>query len=429
MEARNAKPSTPAGEIVTLKIERLGDQGDGVAPEPAYVPLTLAGEVVNVRLEQERGELVEIVVASSERVAAPCPHFGQCGGCALQHWSARPYLDWKCGRIADALAREGMATEIIAPYAAAPGSRRRLTLHARRHGGRLILGLKAKRSWRVVDLETCVIAQPVLVSALPALRALCAPLLEHPKSAPAVHVTVSDTGLDIEISGVERRAGGLSAGARARVAQAAARGDFARVTLAGEILYHSRQPRISIGGVAVDLPAGAFLQATPGAEAAMAAFVVGAAAGARNVADLYCGVGAFTFPLATHANLMSVDASAPAISALAAATAGKLGLRSIATQVRDLDRRPLLARELKGFDAVIFDPPRAGAAAQCVQLAASTVAMVIGVSCNPTTFARDARILADGGYALTRVLPVDQFLWSPHIELVGIFSRRGDDHG
>ncbi len=429
MAGRNPRPPTPPGDIATLQIDRVGEQGDGVAPGPVYVPLTLPGEVVRARVGHDRGDLVEIVAASAERVAPPCRHFGACGGCALQHWSHQPYLDWKCGRIADALAREGIATQITAPFAALPGTRRRLTLHARRQDHRPILGLKARRSWGVVNIETCVIAQLVLISALSALKDLAEPLLEHAKSAPALHVTASDTGLDIDISGVERRGGGLSASGRGRVAEAAARADFARVTVAGEILYQARQPRIVVGGVGVDLPAGAFLQATQTAEVAMAAFIGEATADARSIADLYCGVGAFTFPLAAQARMVAIDASAPAVSALAAAPGGKPGLKAITAQVRDLDRRPLLARELTGFDAVIFDPPRAGAAAQCGQLALSNVATVVGVSCNPSTFARDAGILAAGGYVLTRVLPVDQFLWSPHIELVGIFSRRGEDHG
>jgi 23S rRNA (uracil1939-C5)-methyltransferase len=236
-------------------------------------------------------------------------------------------------------------------------------------------------------------------------------------------VTLTLTGLDIDVTGVERRSGGLSADARLRAAQAAAEADVARVTLAGETVYAARPARIAMGAATVALPPGAFLQATPQAEAAMTAFAVQAAAGARRIADLYCGVGAFTFPLATIAPVQAADAAAPAVAALMSAVASAPGLKSITVQARDLDRRPLLAQELKGVDVVLFDPPRAGAAVQCGEIGRSAVSRVIGVSCNPASFARDARTLADAGFRLERVLPVDQFLWSPHIELVGVFTR------
>ena len=252
---------------------------------------------------------------------------------------------------------------------------------------------------------------------------MAAPFLEHPKSAPTLHVTATLTGLDIDVTGVERRSGGLSAEARMRAARAATEADVARVTLAGEILYQARPALVKAGAATVALPPGAFLQAVPAAERAMADFAVEAAVGARGIADLYCGVGAFTFPLATVAPVIAADASAPAVAALRAASASAPGLKTIHAEARDLDRRPMLAEELKKIDVVLFDPPRAGAPVQCGQIARSRVARVIGVSCNPATFARDAKILADAGFRLDRVLPVDQFLWSPHIELVGVFSR------
>ena len=202
-------------------------------------------------------------------------------------------------------------------------------------------------------------------------------------------------------------------------------GDFARVTMGGEIIYLARAPVVRVGPARVNLPPGSFLQAVPQAEEAMAAFALEACAGASRVADLYCGVGAFAFRLASVAQVLAADSSAGAIAALRTATASVPGLKPITAEARDLDRRPILAEEMKKIDVALFDPPRAGAAAQSAQLAKSKVARVIGVSCNPQTFARDARILVDGGYTLERVLPVDQFLWSPHIELVGVFSRVG----
>jgi 23S rRNA (uracil1939-C5)-methyltransferase len=390
-----------------------------------FVPLTLSGERVRASVEGERTSLAEIVAPSPERVPAPCPHFGDCGGCALQHWAHEPYLAWKAEQVRLALAREGIETEISAPFAAAPGTRRRLALHVRRGArGAAQIGFKARRSWRLAPIEVCPVADPRLVAAFPGLRRLAAPLFEHPKSAPILHVTLTETGLDIDITGVERRSGALSADARSRIAETAAVDDFARVTLDGEMLYQARQPMIRIGRASLALPPGAFLQAVAAAEAAIAALVVEALAGARAIADLYCGVGAFALRLAETAPVTAVDLSAPAVRALAAAHATAPGLKPITIEARDLVRRPLSAEALKGFDAVVIDPPRAGAPDQHRALAASAVSRVAGVSCNPATFARDARILTDAGFKLERVAAVDQFLWSPHIELVGVFLRR-----
>jgi 23S rRNA (uracil1939-C5)-methyltransferase len=374
----------------------------------------------------ERGELVEVITPSPDRVAAPCSHFGACGGCALQHWAQGPYLAWKGDLIRQALARVGLETEILPPFEAPPGTRRRMALHARRIDGRVCIGLKARRSWRLCAIDACRVAEPGLIAALPAMAAIAEPFLAHPKSAPTLHVTATLTGLDIDITGVERRSGGPSAGARLRAAEAAGRADIARVTLAGEVIYQSRAPQVRFGASTVALPPGAFLQAVAAAEQAMADFAVAAAAGARRIADLYCGAGAFTFPMARLAPVIAADVSAGAVEALASAVATAPGLKSVTASARDLDRRPLLAsQDLAGVDVVVIDPPRAGAEAQHREIARSACARVVGVSCNPMTFARDARLLADGGFKLERVLPVDQFLWSPHIELVGLFSREG----
>ncbi len=410
-----------------LMIARMGAAGDGVADgegAPVHVPFTLPGERVLARVEGGRGDGTQVLQSSAERAEPPCPHFGACGGCALQHWAERPYLDWKSDLIRLALAREGLETEILRPYAAPPGTRRRLALHARPgREGEARLGFKARGSWRLVEIAACPIADPRLVNALPALRRLAAPFLEHPRSAPTLHVTSTETGLDVDVTGVERRTGGLSADARLRAAEAAAAGDLARVTLAGEIVYQARAPQVRFGRAVVALPPGVFLQAVPGAEAAMTAFALQALAGARKASDLFCGVGTFSLRLAEACQVHAVDASAEAVGAISAASGRVEGLKRITVEARDLFRRPVLAQELKGFDAALFDPPRAGAQAQAAELARSGLGGVVGVSCNPATFARDARILADGGFRLTRVLPVDQFLWSPHVELVGIFIR------
>jgi 23S rRNA (uracil1939-C5)-methyltransferase len=402
----------------------VGGEGDGVAAGPAFVPFTLPGERVVATGSGERRTLVEVLQASPERALPPCPHFGVCGGCALQHWAHEPYLAWKVERLAGTLARQQIETEILPAFAAAPGTRRRLALHARR-GTRdaAKLGYKARKSWDLVDIAICPIADPRLQAAIPALKRLAAPLFEHPKSAPTLHVTLTDTGLDVDISGVEQKSGGLSADARMQLAERAAEADFARVTLDGEMAYLARQPMVQVGPATVALPAGAFLQAVAGAEAVMADFAAQAAAGASRIADLYCGVGAFTFRLAEIAPVSAADFDPDAVRALTAALASAPGLKGVTAEARDLVRRPVLAEELKRVDVAVFDPPRAGAAEQTAELARSAVARVIAVSCNPATFARDARTLIDAGFRLQRVLPVDQFLWSPHVELVGVFER------
>jgi 23S rRNA (uracil1939-C5)-methyltransferase len=417
-------PKAKLAGFVEADVIRIGGQGDGVCQTATgaslFTPFTLPGEAVRIEAHGERGELLEVLAASPDRIEPVCPHFFACGGCALQHWSHAPYLEWKQTKVREALAREGLEAEMAPPFAAAPGSRRRLALHARRGdrpGDRVRLGYKERRSWSLVDIETCPIAHPRLVAAFPALRMLAAPFLEHPKSAPTLHVTLTATGLDIDITG------GLSADARVRAAAIAAKADFARVTMAGEVVYMARQPMVRLGPAVVALPPGGFLQAVPEAEEAMAAFAVAALQGAHRIADLFCGSGAFTFRLAAIAPVFAVDSEAAAIKALIAATASAPGLKSITAEARDLFRRPVLAQDLKKIDAVLFDPPRVGADIQAAQIAASKVERVVGVSCEPGSFARDAKILTSGGFRLERIMVVDQFLWSPHVELVGVFSR------
>ncbi|MBX3485087.1 class I SAM-dependent RNA methyltransferase [Phenylobacterium sp.] len=421
-------PRPPPGPPAEFTIDAVGGEGDGVAASdrggPVFIPFTLPCERVVAKGSGDRRELVEVLEASAERVPPPCPHVFACGGCALQHWAHGPYLAWKVERLRGTLARQHIETEILPAFAAGPGTRRRVGLHARKGTAEAArLGYKARRSWDLVDIAVCPIADPCIEAAIPALKRLAAPLFEHPKSAPTLHVTLTDTGLDIDITGVEARSGGLSADARSQLAEQAAAADLARVTLAGEMAYLARQPTVRLGPARVALPAGAFLQATPGAEAAMTAFVGEAAAGASRIADLYCGVGTFTFRLAEIAPVYAADFGPGAVGALTAALATAPGLKGVTAEARDLVRRPMLSDELRKVDVAVFDPPRAGAAEQAAELARSAVPRVIGVSCNPATFARDARTLIDAGFTLERVLPVDQFLWSPHVELVGVFNR------
>ena len=411
----------------TLTISRVGGQGDGIAETPAgpvFAPLTLPGETVRGEVRDGRLEAVEIVVASPERIAPVSPHYGDCGGCSLQHWAAGPYLDWKRDQVRLALAREGIETDIEATVAVPPGTRRRLALHARRgEDGRVVLGFKARKSWRLVEVTVCPVADRRLVSAFPALTRVAEAFLEHPKSAPTLHVTATLTGLDVDVTGVERRSGGLSRDAQMRAIEAAAAAGLARLSLAGETLMMERQPKVAFGPATVPLPPGGFLQAVPEAEAAMVARAMEAVKGAKKIADLFCGAGTFTFPLATVAPVLAADASAAGIAALKSGIGTGPGMKPVTAEVRDLFRRPMAPYDLRGCNAVVLDPPRAGALEQTRQIAPSKAAVVVYVSCNPVTFARDARVLIDAGFRLERVTPVDQFLWSAHVELAAVFRR------
>ncbi len=411
----------------TLQIARVAGQGDGVAETadgPVFAPLTLPGETVRGEVVDGRMEVPEILSASPDRVAPVSPHYGDCGGCSLQHWASGPYLDWKRDQVVSVLARAGIQTEVEATVAVPAGTRRRLALHARRRDdGRVVLGFKARKSWRLVEVSVCPVADPRLVAAFPALAKVAAAFLEHPKSAPTLHVTWTLDGLDVDVTGVERRTGGLSADRRMQAIRAAREADIARLSLAGEVLMMERQPRIVFGLATVPLPPGGFLQAVPEAEAAMTSRAVAAVTGAKKIADLFCGAGTFTFPLATVASVMAADASVAGIVALRAGIGSAKGMKTISAEARDLFRRPLTPFDLKGCDAIVFDPPRAGAIDQTAQIAGTKAGVVVGVSCNPTTFARDARVLIDAGFRLETVTPVDQFLWSAHIELVGVFKR------
>ncbi|WP_292082942.1 MULTISPECIES: class I SAM-dependent RNA methyltransferase [unclassified Brevundimonas] len=411
----------------TLTIARMGHQGDGIAETPngfVFVPGALPGEVISGDVKDGRVEAFDLIEASPDRRPIHSETYAECGVAPLQHWADEPYLAWKREVVIQTLAREGIETEVEATVAVPQASRRRLALHARSGpGGRVLLGFKARRSWRLVELTDCPVSDPALIAALPGLAKVAAPFLGHPKSAPTLHVTLTDTGLDVDVTGVEKKSGGLTADVTARAIAAAAEAGLARLSLDGDTLVMARQPRITFGRATVPLPPAAFLQAAPAAEAAMVSRAVEAVRGAKKVADLFCGAGTFTFPLAEFASVIAADSSAASIAALKAGVSTAQGLKTIEAQARDLFRRPLSPYDLKGCEAIVIDPPRAGALEQTQQLPGTKAGLVVGVSCNPQTFARDARVLIDGGFRLEKVTPIDQFLWSTHVELVGIFRR------
>ena len=411
--------------VERLVIDHVGHRGDGVAiveGQSVYVPYSLAGEHIeaeSVPGHPDRRRLLRIDEPSPARIAPFCPHFGICGGCAIQHWRPEAYRVWKRGLVVDALAQAGIDCEVGALVDAHGAGRRRIVLHARNGAhGILKVGYAQAGSHDIVPIDRCPILDPALEGALDAARALAEALA--PVGRPLdIQVTATDNGLDIDIRG----SGALAAGPTATLARVAAQHRLARLTRHGELIVLLRPPVIAIGPAKHVLPPGSFLQATAAGEDALAATVEAHCKGARHVADLFCGVGPFALRLAQHARVSAYDSEEGAIGALKKAAQNTTGLKPVVAEVRDLFRRPLTPPELKDVSAVVFDPPRQGALAQAQQLAASRVPVIVAVSCNAATFARDARILIGGGYRIGRVTPIDQFRHSPHVELVARFAR------
>ena len=356
---------------------------------------------------------------SPDRIAPVCPHFGTCGGCALQHWATTRYRDWKRALAREALAQAGLDVLVDELVDAHGDGRRRAVFHARR-GTRDVLevGFAALRAHHVVAIDRCPILAPGLKGAIEAAWAIAETLSGFRKPLD-IQVTATDVGLDVDVRG----SGPLPAARVGELAQVAERHLLARLTRHGELIAQHAVPTVTMGRAHVALPAGAFLQATAAGEAALAKLVAAHCGSAGKIADLFAGVGPFALRLAERARVTAADSDADAVAAVKRAAAGTQGLKPVEAQLRDLFRRPFVAAELNRFEAVVFDPPRQGAQAQARELAASAVPMVVAVSCNPATFARDARILVDGGYRLLQVTPVDQFRYSAHVELVARFER------
>ena len=411
--------------VERLVISAVGRHGDGVAPTPAgavYVPYSLAGETAEVEEwpgHPDHRRLIKVEVASPERIASVCPHFGVCGGCALQHWAAESYRAWKRALVVETLAQAGLSAPVDELIDAHGDGRRRAVLHARRDPhGVLKVGFAALRAHDVVAIDRCPIFAPGLAHAIEAAWALAEMLADAHKPLD-IQATGTEAGLDIDIRG----SGPLTAARVTGLARLAEEHALARLTRHGEMIAQRAAPTAIMGRARVVLPPGGFLQATAAGEATLAQLVAENCGTAEKIADLFAGVGPFALRLAERARITAADSDRDAIAALQRAAQTTQGLKPIEALVRDLFRRPLVPAELKRYDAVVFDPPRQGALAQARELAASSVPIVVAVSCNPATFARDARILVDGGYRLARVTPVDQFRYSAHVELVARFER------
>ena len=405
-----------------LTIDRLGHLGDGIAkgPEgPVYIPGLLPGEEVEGTLQGDRLLDPRIVTPSPDRKKPPCPHARTCGGCLMQHASDAFVTAWKEGIVKGALAGQGLDAPFRPTHTSPPNSRRRATLAARKTKGGTLIGFHARGSDLIIPVPNCHLLHPDLLATLPALEALTRAGGTRTTEL-ALTITRSLSGPDVAVSGGKD----LDAQLRMDLARIAETHGLARLTWAGETIALRTAPMQRFGKALVAPPPGAFLQATPEGESALLHAVQEAVGNAKRIADLFAGCGTFALPLAENAELLAVEGEAAMTAALEKGWRATPDLKKVTTETRDLFRRPLEPDELRPFDAVVIDPPRAGAEAQFATLAKSQVPVIAAVSCNPVTFARDARMLTAAGWQIDWVQVIDQFRWSAHVELVARLSRR-----
>lgn len=410
----------------------IGARGDSLCPDPdggtvIFVPGLLPGETGKIAASGERGRLVERLTTSDERIAPFCSVAEKCGGCSLQHWQGDAYRAWKRSLAIDALEREGLTAEVLPLVDAGGTGRRRISLHARKMGGRLLMGFAERASERIVDIEDCPVAEPRIRAAIPALRELATALLTPKVDTATISVTATEIGLDVFAA----RKGAVTLDDRLTGGELLARESWARLTIGHELIAEAATPVVSFGKAKVAAPPGGFLQATDAGEAALAGIVMDALQmalkhaprPARGVIDLYAGSGAFALRMASLAPVRAVEGEAAPLAALDHAARHTPGLKPVETLQRDLALEPLSIRELEGAAMVVVDPPRAGAKAQMEQLAGSGVPVIVSISCNPSTFARDAAILVCAGYRRGPVTPVDQFIHTAHLECAAVFTK------
>jgi 23S rRNA (uracil1939-C5)-methyltransferase len=420
---RKPKDFTPEEKILeTVEIVELGRRGDGIAKrdngESSFVPYTLAGETVKIERAGNRSKILEIITPSPERIEPFCPHFGTCGGCAVQHASFQHYQVWKRGIVETALLHKGIEAEIDPLIDAHGDGRRRVTFHAKREKNEILAGFMKSKSHRILNLESCPILEPKLASGIAIARAFAKFVPSRSKPLD-IQLTATDNGLDCNVKGASQEGTELFT----EIAELADQHGLSRVAFDGKNILERQPPNLSVGDVKVTLPPASFLQPTQAGEDVLAALVLEHMEDASNIADLFCGIGPFALRLAKTAAITAVDNDGPSIAALTDAVNHVQGLKPVTAIERDLFEDPLLPMELNKFDAVLFDPPRAGAAAQVEQLIVSDIHKVVGVSCDPVNFSRDARALIDGGFKLECVTPVDQFKYTSHVEIVALFER------
>jgi 23S rRNA (uracil1939-C5)-methyltransferase len=424
-QARSAA-APPAPEERVLEIAAMGARGDATAAGhegPIYAPYALPGERVRALVAGHRADVLEVLTPSPERQAPPCRHFGRCGGCQLQHWREDAYLAWKREQVVQALSRRGFGGVEVEPVIPAWGEgRRRAGFHAARQKGQVRIGFIERGGARLTPIAQC----PVLAPALEAVALKLAPLAEltlPPRGEITLHCLLTDAGVDVAVKGAGRVAL-LHRAALEALSTAAEELRLARLSVDGEPIVERAKPTLRMGAAIVSPPPGAFLQPTALGEETLARLTLDALKGASRVIDLFSGVGTFALRVAQHAEVLAAEADAEMLAALKQAADGAGGaLRQVSVLRRDLLRTPLSSLEMKKFDAAVIDPPRSGARLQAEQIARAPVRKLAYVSCDPASFARDLKVLIEHGFTLTRITPVDQFRWSPHVELVGALER------
>jgi 23S rRNA (uracil1939-C5)-methyltransferase len=406
---------------VIVTIDRIGHLGDGVAKGPngpLFVPGMLPGEVVEGELQGDQLADFRILTPSVDRVKPPCSHAKTCGGCLMQHASDAFVADWKLGIVKGALAGQGLESTFRPILTSPPKSRRRATIAARRTKNGALMGFHARASDMLVNVPNCQLLHPDLMATFPGLEALVK-IGGSRSGEVSLTVTRSLAGADVMVVGGKE----LDSSLLLELARATETHGFARLTWNGETVALRTAPMQRFGKALVAPPPGAFLQATSEGELALLRSVAMAIGPARKIVDLFAGVGTFALPLAERAEVHAVEGDAAMMAALEKGANNAQGLKRVTVETRDLFRRPLEPDEFKGVEAVVIDPPRAGAEAQMAVLAKSEVPVIAAVSCNPISFARDAKVLIAGGYRLDWVQVVDQFRWSAHVELVARFTR------
>jgi 23S rRNA (uracil1939-C5)-methyltransferase len=413
--------------MITLTIDSLGAQGDGVAQHEGrkvFVPLTLPGETVTAEIAGDRARVIEITNPAPGRAPPRCSHYGECGGCALQHAPEDQYLAFKHAQVTAALSFQKIDASVDPVIPVPPHTRRRAVFAAHRVGKDIRIGFHGRRSHTIISIRDCAVVTPGLQALFPKLERLAA-IAAPPKDPLTITATETVTGFDIALTGLPK---GFSADTRVKLVQLAGELGLARLSINGEAEMERTPPTLRAGSAHLTPPPGGFLQACEPSEAAMLSLVKEAVGDARRIADLFSGSGTFSLPLASSATIHAVESDEAALAALdraarKAQSQSGVGRKPITIERRDLFRRPLIKDDLKRFDAVVIDPPRAGAEDQSRQLAQSSVKRIAMVSCSATTFARDLRLMIDGGYKVKRITPIDQFLWSPHIEIVAHLQK------
>ena len=421
-----------------IRIDALGPQGDGISQSQrgrVYVERALPGETVRANIKRGddgmlRGEIIAMVKASPHRVTPPCPNYDLCGGCTLQHADEGFYRAWKVAIVRDALKRKGLNPKTWRePVFVPPATRRRATFNAHKHNGKVTLGYFRRRTHRVTEIRACLVADPAIMALRDKLPPLLAPILTEGKDAD-IFVQMVGGRCELAITGPVGKKGKPDLPVREAIAELAHKADINRISWRPrergerddiEVMIERNPLMAKFGALDVALPPLAFLQPTEAGAAALVDAVMELLPASGKFADLFSGSGTFSGPMLARGSVDAYESGAAAVRALEKAK-GALPLKAFR---RDLEREPVRREEANRYDAIVFDPPRAGAAEQAKALASAKTPLLVGVSCNPATFARDARLLVDGGYRIDSVKVIDQFTFSHHVELVAGFSKGG----